>query len=151
MQFENEIPVPTAEELIQALDDTASEAERHEQFLAALIASTSLLMGVLGNLLFHRNPVGINVFFYLALFSLAAFGLLIYMRRPIVRKHAVFVVPAAGFALLLGVRLAPQLIVFNAFAMVGSLLLVIHFTGTSRFIGGHWLIIVHAINFNFFI
>jgi hypothetical protein len=57
-----------------------------------------------------------------------------------VRKHAVFAIPAVVFGLLLGVRSAPQLVVFNTAAMLGSLLVVIHFTGTTRFIGGHWFI-----------
>jgi hypothetical protein len=138
MQAEKEIPLPKLDELIGSVDDTLAEEEVVRQFTAALVAGTSLVMGLVGNLLFYASPIGINVFLYVALCSLAAFGLLIYLRRPIMRKHAVFAVPAALFALLLGVRLAPQLIVFNAAAMAGSLLIVIHFTGTSQFIGGRW-------------
>jgi len=139
MQAENKIPLPEFDELIGFADETPSEEDVLKRFTAALVVSTGLLMGLTGNLLFHANPVGINVVLYVALCLLAAFGLLVYLQRPIVRKHAMFALPAAIFALLLGVRSAPQLVIFNAAAMLGSLLIVVHFTGTSRFIGGHWV------------
>jgi hypothetical protein len=139
MQAENKIPLPEFDELLGLIDETPDEEEMLQQFTAALVASASLVMGLIGNLLFHANPVGINVFLYVGLCSLAAFGLLLYLQRPIARQHAMFAIPAAVFALLLGVRSAPQLIIYNAAALLGSLLIVIHFTGTTRFIGGYWL------------
>jgi hypothetical protein len=140
MQAENKIPLPEFDELLGLIDETPHEEEVARQFTAALVASAGLVMGLIGNLLFHANPVGINVFLYVGLCSLAAFGLLLYLQHPIVRQHAIFVIPAALFALLLGVRSAPQLIIYNAAGLLGSLLIVIHFTGTTRFIGGRWFV-----------
>lgn len=134
MQAETQLPIPELEELVEA----PAEADLYQQFMAALIATASLLMGFAGNLLFHANPVGINIFLFVALCLLVSFGLLIYFRRSIVRKHAFFAVPAVFFALLLAVRSAPQLVIFNMMALLGSLVIVVHFTGTFRFIGGHW-------------
>ena len=140
MQAENEIPLLEFEKLMEYVEEAPDEEATARQFIAALVASASLLMGLLGNVLFHSTPMGINVFLYVGPLSLAAFGLLIYVRRPVVSKHAVFAIPAAVFALLLGVRSAPPLAVFDAAAMFGSLLIVVLFTGTPRFMGGHWLV-----------
>jgi hypothetical protein len=138
MQAEKNLPLPDLDEFLKIVDAAPTDDDWLRQFTAALVASASLLMGLIGNWLFHANPVGINVFLYVALGAWSAFGLLVYFQRPIVRKHAVFAIPAAIFALLLGVRLAPQLVIFNTMAMLGSLIIVIEFTGTSRFVGGHW-------------
>jgi hypothetical protein len=138
MRIETEISLPEFDELIGVAGETRAQEDVSQQFTAASVASASLLMGLIGTALFHANPVGINVFGYVTVCLSAAFGILVYWQRPIMRKHAVFVLPAALFALLLGVRSAPQLIIFNTAAMLGSLFIVIHFTGTSRFIGGHW-------------
>ncbi|MBN1564936.1 MAG: DUF4173 domain-containing protein [Anaerolineae bacterium] len=124
---------------MQTADQASTEQDSYRHFLAALVALGSLLMGLIGNLLFYAHPVGINVFLYVAVGLLIAFGLLVYLQRPIVYKHAGFALPAALFALWLGVRLAPPLVMFNLTAMLGSLFVVMHFTGISRFLGGHWL------------
>lgn len=134
MQAETPIPLPEIDELL----NVPNEADVFEHFTAALVATASLLIGFAGNLLFYAKPIGINAFIYVIVSLLASFGLLIYLRRSIVRKHAIFAFPAVIFALLLSVRSAPQLMMFNLAAMLGSLLIVVHFTGTSRFIGGHW-------------
>lgn len=140
MQAEAKFPLPELDELAGSVEKTpAEEEEVTQQFTAALVAGTSLLMGLIGNLLFHASPLGINIFFYVTLCLLVAFGLLVYLQRPMIRKHVIFAIPAVFFALLLGVRLAPELLLFNTAAMLGSLFIVIHFTGTSRFIGGHWV------------
>jgi hypothetical protein len=103
-----------------------------------VIAAASLLLGLIGNLLFYGSPIGINVFLYGSLFSIAAFTLLFCFQRPVIAKHAVFIIPALSFALLLGVRLAPQLILFNTMMMLGSLVIVVHFVGVRHFLGEHW-------------
>lgn len=145
MHAENDLSIPELDDLlgkldtpVDTVDETPTEDELATQFNAALVAGASLLTGIAGNLLFFAKPIGINVFIYLALFLLAAFSLLITLQRPIVRKHALFAVPAAVFALLIGVRATPQLILFNIGAMLGSLVIVLHFTGIERFLGGAW-------------
>jgi hypothetical protein len=138
MQAERGIPLPEFEELTGVIGDTLDEEDLLRQFTAAVIATSSLLLGLIGNVLFYANPIGINIFLYVTLFALAAFILLSYFRRPVVGRHGVFIVPALTFALLLGVRLAPQLILFNTVMMGGSLLIVIHFTGVRPFLGRHW-------------
>ena len=97
MQAENEIPLLEFEKLMEYVEEAPDEEATARQFIAALVASASLLMGLLGNVLFHSTPMGINVFLYVGPLSLAAFGLLIYVRRPVVSKHAVFAIPAAAF------------------------------------------------------
>ena len=139
MQAENQIPLPKLDEFLNVIDESLAEDARQRQFTAALVAIAGLMMGLIGNVLFYATPIGINVYLYVVLGALVAFGLLIYFRRPIVRKHAVFIFPAALFALLLAVRLAPELVFFNTAALLGSLLIVVHFTGTARFLGGDWL------------
>jgi hypothetical protein len=139
MQAETKIPLPEFDELIGFAAETPSEAEALRQFTAALIASASLLMGLIGNLLFHATPVGLNVFLYVALCLLIAFGLLVYLQRPIARTRAIFAIPAALFALLLGARSAPPLIIFNAAALLSSLLIVVLLSGTARLMSGRWL------------
>jgi hypothetical protein len=138
MQAEKNLPLPDFDEFLKIVDAAPDDDDWLRQFTAAIVASASLLMGLIGNWLFHANPVGINVFLYAAVGVGSAFGLLVYFQRPIVGKHAIFAVPAAIFALLLGVRLAPQLVIFNTAAMLGSLIVVIHFTGTPRFVSGRW-------------
>ena len=139
MQAESKITFPDLDDLIGFAEPTITDEARAQQFTAMLIVSASLGIGLIGNLLFHASPLGINIFLYVALCTLAALGLLVYLRRPIVRKHAAFAIPAAIFALLLGVRLAPPLILFNTAALLGSLMIVVHFSGTTRFLGGSWL------------
>lgn len=142
MQAENQIPhIPHLEidELFDVPEESPSEDEVLRQFRAVLVAGISLLMGLVGNLLFYATPVGINVVVYMMLFSLVAFGILVYFKQTIIRKHALFAIPAALFALLLSLRLAPELILFNVAAMLGSMLIVMHFTGTKTFLGGHWV------------
>ncbi len=139
MQAETEIPLPEFEEILSAAGARPDDDEtRFRQFTAAVIAAASLLLGLIGNLLFYGSPIGINVFLYGSLFSIAAFTLLFCFQRPVIAKHAVFIIPALSFALLLGVRLAPQLILFNTMMMLGSLLIVIHFVGVRHFLGEHW-------------
>ena len=125
-------------ELLTQADGELSTEDVQQHTAAALVVGGSLLMGLLGNVLFHATPVGVNVFLFVTIAVLAAFGLLIYRQRPIAKQHAVFAVPAAGFALLLGVRAAEPLNFFNVMALLGCLLIVIHFSGTTRFLGGSW-------------
>ncbi|RPJ01236.1 MAG: hypothetical protein EHM39_03575, partial [Chloroflexi bacterium] len=126
MQAESKITFPELDDLIGIAEPTVSEEDRAKQFTATLVVSASLGIGLIGNLLFYTSPLGINIFFYVALCTLAAYGLLVYLRRPIVRKHAAFAILAAIFALMLGVRLAPQLVLFNTAALLGSLVIVVH-------------------------
>ncbi|WP_119072774.1 DUF4153 domain-containing protein [Aggregatilinea lenta] len=140
MHLENELSLSEFAdfEIEAAPDDTPSDADRQRQFVAALIGSASLALGLVGNVLLYANPVGINLLLYVAVGLGVAFGLLRYLRHPVAVHHAAFAVPALIFAGLLGVRLAPQLVLFNFAAMTGSLLVVIHFTGTPLFLGGRW-------------
>ncbi len=130
MQAENHLPLPELDEFLNVIDASLSEDAQRRQFTAGLVAILSLAMGLVGDLLFYATPIGINVYLCVVLGALIAFGLLIYFRRPIVRKHAVFIFPAVLFALLLAVRLAPELMLLNTAALLGSLLIVVHFTGT---------------------
>lgn len=118
--------------------DTLSDEKRARQHAAVLILSLSLVLGLIGNQLFYGTPPGLNIFVFVGLLVLIAFWLLVYFERPIVAHHAIFALPAVTFALLLGVRAAPELVFFNGLALAGSLLIVLRFTGTARFLGGHW-------------
>ncbi len=115
------------------------------QRAAALILSLSLALGLIGNKLFYGTRPGLNMFVFVGLFVLAAFWLLLYFERPIVAHHAIFAAPAVIFALLLGVRDTPELVFFNFLALAGSLLIVLRFTSTTRFLGGHWTAPVAAV------
>ena len=144
MQAENNaLPLPELDEFLTAIDDMPVEEDHAGQFAAALTVSVSAVLGLCGNALFHDSLIGINVFLYTVLCLLAAFAGLFYFRHTIVWKHAMFAVPAAIFALLLGIRLAPQLILFNGASLFGCLVIVIYFTGTRRFLNGKWLSPIH--------
>lgn len=142
MQTETIIPLPEFDEIpaVPLADAVASPQETDvDQTLAVIVALTSAAIGVTGTLLFFAQPLGINAFLFVGIALLAAFGVLVYAKRPIMRHHALFVVPAVLFAFLLSVRVTPQVVVFNGAAVISSLLIVAHFTSTKRFLGGHWL------------
>ena len=146
MQAENEFIYPDLEELITSIPDDAPPDEETlaQQYTAALILGVSLAMGMVANLFFYYNRPGLNIAMYVLLFLGVAFWLLAYLRRPFFAHNAIFAVPAAVFALMLGVRLAPQLLMFNTLVTLGALVVVVHFTTHPQFLGGHWRELANA-------
>jgi hypothetical protein len=149
MQAPTESLLPTLDGLValpRSLpeQDTPDQAAQAHQLAATLALCASVILGLLGNFLFYDNYPGINLFLFIMAFLGAGITLVIAVGRPIARKNAIFAVPAAIFALLLGVRAAPQLILFNAAAMIGSLAVVIICVSQPRFLGGHWLAFVRT-------
>jgi hypothetical protein len=132
------LPLPELDELLDSSDARVIAEDRARQMRAALVAITSLALGLSGNILFHTSTIGINVFLFAVLCLMAVGGALFYFRRPIVWYHVVFAVPAALFALLLAVRLAPELRLFNILALFGCVVILLYFNGTPRFLGGWW-------------
>jgi hypothetical protein len=120
------------------------ELERKEtvfQSRSVRVLGVALALGVVGNWLFFDMELGLNIGLYITLVVGTAFALLHYFKRPVVLHHAVFALPAVVFALLLGVRLAPPLFLFNGMMLAGSLFVVVRYTGTPKFLGGHWTIL----------
>jgi hypothetical protein len=153
MWAENEMIVPDLEELIAEIpqDDLLGEETLAHQYTAALILGVSLAMGMVGNLFFYYNRPGLNIAAYVVLFLGVAFWLLVYLRRPVFAHNAIFAVPAAVFALMLGVRLAPELLMLNTLAMLGALVVVMHFTTHPQFLGGHWRELVQSVQETVFV
>jgi hypothetical protein len=115
-----------------------TEESRMQQITAATILGISLILGIIGNMVFYTTPLGVNVPFFVLLFLAAAFWLLLFFRRSVVFKNALFAISAGLFAVLLCIRLTPELVLFNTALMLGSLFLVMRFASTSTFLGGHW-------------
>ncbi len=128
----------TAEEAVSAPEQTDSGRGS----LAAVIIAASLALGFIGNTLFYSTAPGINIALFLGLFLAFSAFMLRQFDKRIVPKHAMFILPALLFAVLLSVFSAPQLVMLNLFMSVGCLLVFLNYASTERFMGGSVLNLV---------
>jgi hypothetical protein len=125
------------------IDLSQIEAELHESdpmrpAIAAAIIGVSLFLGIVGDVHFYHNRLGLNMLLYVVMLLAAACGLLIYFKCPIALKNLIFALPAILFAACLSVIVAPELVFLNILIMSGSLFLAIRFATHPRFLGGNW-------------
>ncbi|MCD4685534.1 MAG: DUF4173 domain-containing protein [Anaerolineae bacterium] len=98
------------------------------------------LLGVLGDLLFHEYPLGVNVSLYVVGFLAVAVALFFVLDMQIVRANALLALPALFFAAMFSMVSAPYLLVMNGFMCAVMLGLVVRYVSLPRFLFfQHWL------------
>ncbi len=143
MQAENDLILAEIEPLE---DDKALLTE----LKSVTVLGVSLALGLIGDVLFFHYRPGINVPIYTVIFLLAGAALLVTFQKEISQKNAVFGIPVLIFATLLSVFTAPELVLLNGAAAVGTLFLLVRYVTTRQFIGGHWLsAVMSAVQFGF--
>lgn len=136
------------------IDDTApdvdeksidSEEIRAREFAAVMILWAGLFVGVIGNVLFYRTPLGVNAPLLTLVFLVAAGALVVFFQLKTERRNLVLVVPALVFAVFLSVRASPGLVFLNATAAAGCLFLALRFARVPRFLGGKLFLLFYAL------
>lgn len=113
-----------------------SEEVARRQLQAAMIASISAALGVVGNLMFYGTLPGLNILLFALLLSAAAVGLLIYFRQPISTKNMIFLLPGLIFAAMLAIYSAPELVMFNLLMLLGTIFIALRYANVPRLLGG---------------
>ncbi|MEQ8674551.1 MAG: DUF4173 domain-containing protein [Aggregatilineales bacterium] len=113
-----------------------AEENAHKQHISIHVLVASLLMGVVGNLLFHSAPLGINLPLFVLAFMLMAFGLLRLLNVTAYPANLSLLIPALMFSVWMSVIASPTLMLLNASVAFCTLALSLRFSGIPRFLGG---------------
>ncbi len=105
-------------------------------FQAALIIVCSALLGVLGNMLFYRAGLGINVLVFSLAILFVGGALHVYVGSAQPHRNVLFVFPLLLSAGFIGVRSSGLLLLVNSFVMMGTAFVVLRFSWYPHLLGG---------------